>query len=193
MGLNFRKRIRVIPGFYLNLSKSGMSATVGMKGFNVNIGQKGSYLNTGIPGTGIYSRTRLDNKPPDIPNQKNNNISNFQAPIDNETVEIKSFQPELLTSDGLFGLKETIIKAQEIKKELKKEWDDVESELFTTQFLMVISYIFIFGFFIKLFRENYKKTKIMAVEAKKAYENFKLDIDFNMDENLLVQYVLLKN
>ncbi|MBI3811282.1 MAG: DUF4236 domain-containing protein, partial [Nitrospirae bacterium] len=61
MGWRFRRRVRLFPGFYVNLSKSGMSATVGMRGFSVNVGQKGSYLNTGIPGTGIYDRTKLDN------------------------------------------------------------------------------------------------------------------------------------
>jgi hypothetical protein len=43
MAFKIRKRIRVFPGFYLNLSKSGMSATVGMRGLNINVGGKGAY------------------------------------------------------------------------------------------------------------------------------------------------------
>ena len=42
MALFFRKRIKILPGVTLNLSKTGVSATVGRKG------------------AGIYSRTRLD-------------------------------------------------------------------------------------------------------------------------------------
>ncbi len=60
MGLLFRKRIKILPGVTLNLSKSGVSATIGRKGMSVSIGKRGAYLNAGLPGTGIYSRTRLD-------------------------------------------------------------------------------------------------------------------------------------
>ncbi|ATF73893.1 DUF4236 domain-containing protein [Pasteurella multocida] len=55
----FRKRVKIAPGITVNLSKSGVSATVGVKGASVNIGKNGAYLNTGIPGTGIYSRTKI--------------------------------------------------------------------------------------------------------------------------------------
>ena len=60
MAIRFRKRIRLLPGVTLNLSKSGVSTTVGPRGASVNIGKRGTYLNTGIPGTGLYSRERLD-------------------------------------------------------------------------------------------------------------------------------------
>ena len=60
MSLKFRKRIRVFPGFTLNLSKSGMSATLGVRGSSVNIGKNGTYLNTGIPGTGLYDRKKIN-------------------------------------------------------------------------------------------------------------------------------------
>ena len=56
----FRKRIKVAPGVNLNLSKSGVSGTFGVKGASVNVEKNGVYANTGIPGTGIYDRKRLD-------------------------------------------------------------------------------------------------------------------------------------
>lgn len=59
MALKFRKRIRIAPGVRINLSKSGISTTVGPRGASVNVGKKGAYLNTGIPGTGIYDRTKI--------------------------------------------------------------------------------------------------------------------------------------
>ncbi|HDR1895191.1 TPA: DUF4236 domain-containing protein, partial [Pasteurella multocida] len=55
----FRKRIKIAPGITVNLSKSGVSATVGVKGASVNVGKNGTYLNVGIPGTGVYTRTKL--------------------------------------------------------------------------------------------------------------------------------------
>lgn len=68
MGINFRRRKKVLPGVYLNFSKNGISTTIGSKGANINLGKKGVYLNTGIPGTGIYSREKVvgsNNNPPD--------------------------------------------------------------------------------------------------------------------------------
>jgi hypothetical protein len=58
MTLRFRKRIKIIPGIWLNLSKSGVSTSIGRKGLTVNL--KGSKTKTtaSIPGTGIsYSET----------------------------------------------------------------------------------------------------------------------------------------
>ena len=193
MGWKYRKRIKILPGFTLNFSKSGMSATVGVKGFSVNMGQKGTYLNTGIPGTGIYDRVRLDNQPSEKTNSKNIDSPNNQIPIEHEVVEIKSLQPELLTSDGLFGLKESIIKAQEIKQELKEDAEKTVSKRKTALFLAIITHMLIFGIFIKWFRENYKTCKADAEEADNAYKNFKLDIDFNMDQSILNEYIILKN
>ena len=59
MGLYFRKRVKILPGVHLNLSKTGTSWSFGPRGASVNVGKKGAYLNTGIPGTGIYSRTKI--------------------------------------------------------------------------------------------------------------------------------------
>jgi len=193
MGWKYRKRVKILPGFYLNLSKSGMSATVGMKGFSVNMGKNGSYLNTGIPGTGICDRVKLDNKLTEKPNPQNDNSQNLPLQLEDDVVEIKSFQPELITSDGLFGLKESIVKAQEIKQELKEDAEKTVAKKNGALFLVIITHIFIFGIFIKWFRENYKSRKADALEAKNAYENFKLDIDFNMDQSILNDYTILKN
>jgi hypothetical protein len=60
--MRFRKSIKIAPGLKINLSKSGISSTIGGKGLSVNIGTRGAYLNTGIPGTGISNRTKLDGK-----------------------------------------------------------------------------------------------------------------------------------
>ena len=59
MAWNFRKRIKIVPGVHLNLSKSGISTTIGPKGEKVTFGKNGTYLNKGIPGTGLYSRDKL--------------------------------------------------------------------------------------------------------------------------------------
>jgi hypothetical protein len=61
-GLRFQKRLKLLPGLKLNLSKSGASATLGTKGAGVNIGPGGITTNAGIPGTGLSYRQKLSGK-----------------------------------------------------------------------------------------------------------------------------------
>lgn len=58
-GLRFQKRLQVLPGVRINLSKSGASASVGPRGADVNIGRGGITTNAGIPGTGISYRSKV--------------------------------------------------------------------------------------------------------------------------------------
>jgi len=60
MGFRFQKRIKILPGVYINLSKSGVSASVGGRGATVNVGADGRRMITlGIPGTGMSYRVPL--------------------------------------------------------------------------------------------------------------------------------------
>ena len=66
MPFRFRKRVKLLPGLWLNLGKSGVSTSIGTKGVTVNL--KGDAIRTTVsaPGTGIsYSSTTrpTDNKP----------------------------------------------------------------------------------------------------------------------------------
>lgn len=77
MGLRYRKRVKIAPGVYLNLSKSGTSTTLkGGKGMSINIGKDGTFLNTGIPGTGLYSRNKLSS-----PNKETSDKGNSATAI----------------------------------------------------------------------------------------------------------------
>jgi hypothetical protein len=58
-GLRFQKRLKLLPGVRINLSKSGASASIGPKGADVNIGPHGVTTNAGIPGTGLSYRQKL--------------------------------------------------------------------------------------------------------------------------------------
>lgn len=60
MGFRFQKRIRIFPGVYINLSKSGVSTSLGGHGATVNVGHDGRRMITlGIPGTGMSYRVPL--------------------------------------------------------------------------------------------------------------------------------------
>ena len=169
-----------------------MSATVGMRGLSVNVGKNGAYLNTGIPGTGLYDRVRINDKENSSKPNYDHNDPAFTA-IYNDAVEIKSYQPELITSEGLFGLKESIINAQQVKEELRQESMKLSVQKQTSFLLMIFAYMLIFGFFIKWFKENYNLKTYEANEAKETYQEFKLDIKFEMDHSLHNDYLMLKN
>jgi hypothetical protein len=58
--MRFRKYINISRFLRINITKSGVSGTVGPRGLNVNVGKKGAFINYGIPGTGIYDRKKIN-------------------------------------------------------------------------------------------------------------------------------------
>ena len=57
MGFRYRKQIKIAPGVKLNISKSGISTSVGKRGATVNFSKRGTRTTVGIPGTGFsYSK-----------------------------------------------------------------------------------------------------------------------------------------
>ena len=54
MGFRFYRRVRIVPGVRLNLSKSGVSASLGGRGAWFTFGPKGTRSTVGLPGTGLY-------------------------------------------------------------------------------------------------------------------------------------------
>jgi hypothetical protein len=58
-GLRFQKRIKLFGGTRLNLSKSGIGISTGVRGTRFGIDAKGrSYSSLGLPGTGGAGPTR---------------------------------------------------------------------------------------------------------------------------------------
>jgi len=58
IGWRFRKRIRIVKGLWINLSKRGGSLSVGGHGLTANISKKGVRETVGLPGSGISYQTR---------------------------------------------------------------------------------------------------------------------------------------
>jgi hypothetical protein len=53
MGWRFRRRVRVMPGLYLNLGRRGASVSLGVRGAHVTFGRHGKRATIGLPGSGI--------------------------------------------------------------------------------------------------------------------------------------------
>ncbi len=59
MGFRFFKRMSILPGVTLNLSKSGGSVSVGPRGAKFTVGPQGSRISLGIPGSGLFYTTNF--------------------------------------------------------------------------------------------------------------------------------------
>ena len=57
MGFRFFRRVNILPGLTLNLSKSGPSFSFGPRGLKYTVGPRGTRKTFGIPGTGLYYTT----------------------------------------------------------------------------------------------------------------------------------------
>ncbi|NNM88532.1 MAG: DUF4236 domain-containing protein [Phycisphaerae bacterium] len=54
MGLRVFRRVRIAPGFTMNISKHGPSFSAGVRGAHITIGSTGIRRTVGIPGTGVF-------------------------------------------------------------------------------------------------------------------------------------------
>jgi hypothetical protein len=135
MGWRFRKSFTVIPGLRLNLSKSGLSASIGGAPFTLNVGPHGLMGTASIPGTGLSYRQHFSNgssvpsstpaiyptipaQPsllPPIPVPSPEYIN--AAPV----VEVHSASTELLTSETLKQVRQFIQTAHQQHLEISRD------------------------------------------------------------------------
>lgn len=88
MPIRFRRTFKILPGIKLNVSKGGLSTTVGRKGLSLNIGKRGLRQTVGMPGTGISMTNAL------------------KAPDFSGATPRKDVQTEVSTPDGMAAPKQ---------------------------------------------------------------------------------------
>jgi hypothetical protein len=54
MSFRFYKRIKIIDGLTLNLSKRNISTSIGVRGFHYTTGTAGDRVTLGLTGTGLF-------------------------------------------------------------------------------------------------------------------------------------------
>jgi hypothetical protein len=59
MPVRVRKSFNLFPGVKVNMSKGGMSISVGRKGFHLNFSKRGVRQTVGLPGSGISESSYL--------------------------------------------------------------------------------------------------------------------------------------
>jgi Protein of unknown function (DUF4236) len=131
MGWRFRQSFTIIPGLRLNLSSSGLSASIGGSPFTLNVGPHGVQGTVSIPGAGLSYRHRFSDpsaipQPPMpdlLPEHRSPTHFVNTAPI--ETVH--SASTELLTSVTLKELKQFICTAEQQHADITRELDSART------------------------------------------------------------------
>jgi hypothetical protein len=190
--MRFRKRLKVFPGFYLNLSKSGISSTLGVNGASINFSKKGTYLNTGIPGTGIYDRQRIGGEQ-NSSNSFSNNPNNFENQIvNNQEIlvgEIKSDEIDKLTSTSLIELKETLLEVYNDHIELKEEIETIKKQIKSAKTNFIVARIFIIGFVMKSFKDSINDKEEYLIDIENQLRESYINIDINFDKEYEGKYI----
>ncbi len=62
MGFRLQRRIRLGKFIQLNISKSGVGFSAGIRGLRISRGPSGTWFTVGLPGTGLSYRKKLDSK-----------------------------------------------------------------------------------------------------------------------------------
>ncbi len=200
MAWNFRRRVKIIPGVHLNFSKRGISTSIGIKGLGMTFGSSGTYLNTSIPGAGIYNRKKLSKRSAGFLHQP------FSRRGDTGQLEtrgnVSSADIHEITSQGMKGIKETILLARKHRASLHKDLSGIRRELLVTIIKKTLSYVLLYGLIkksipyglsedIRTQREAIEETK---VQIKNSF--VKLEADFDLDikkkyESLVTAFIAL--
>ena len=191
MAWGFRRRIKIIPGGYLNLSKNGISTSIGIRGANLTLGKTGAYLNTGIPGTGIYQRQKLANGK--SANQKNQFVlvEHSEQHIYAEK-EIISADVQEITSQDMQGIKDSILLAHQQRIELNGDLQKVKSKLASTKLKLTLSYLLLYGLVSKGIAEKIKadilEQKEVISELENQIKNCFVNLEIDFDEEFDLKY-----
>lgn len=122
MGFFFRKRIKLLPGVYINLSKNGMGFSFGPKGLKYSINAKGEeYISGGV--CGLYARQKINKNSEEKICNKENSENNFLSDSEKEKLmktatkiaKIRMLQVEnIITEDEFNAIKDLLNKMNNV-------------------------------------------------------------------------------
>jgi hypothetical protein len=137
MSWRFRQSFKLFPGVKINLSKSGLSTTIGSGPLHLNVGSRGLLGTASIPSSGLSFRKTLThtnsrtNRTSDItPIERISDIPETlpQTPQTVSFVEIKSGDTSEMTSAGLEQFQKLIMDALRECRELDSLLDSSRRE-----------------------------------------------------------------
>ena len=139
MGIRFRKSIKLGDLVKINISKTGLSATVGKKGASINLGSKGTYLNlsptaVGVKGTGVSYRQKItggySNLIGAIANKKSES-KNEKEIKEVDTSVIDKYNEELETNTHLYKYTDNVSSKEELLKRINEFDSESSKEIYS--------------------------------------------------------------
>ena len=121
MGFKFRKSIKILPGVKINISKGGVSTSLGGHGFTTNISKKGIKNTVSIPNTGISWQSSAKSQ------QKSKNTMLYRSEIEGPTLTVGNLYADY-TSENLISLKDEIEKSLSETVELRVQQAKVNDD-----------------------------------------------------------------
>lgn len=165
MAWTYSKRIKIIPGVHLNISRRGISTNIGVKGANITFGPGRRHVNT-----------------PDIA-------------VSTPRGAIFSVAPTDITNQDMQAVKDTILSAHQQRKELHQDLDKVGMALKSSKTQLTFSYVFLYGLVIRSVSQGIKakiESQQRAIEEiKEELEKSRMDLDITFDNELLQKYELV--
>lgn len=198
MAWSYRKRIKIIPGVNLNLSKKGISTTIGVRGASINLGNNGVYANLGIPDTGIYSRRKISRKNPVSSNSLSNSpIPSAEPTFVNLDDNIFSANIHEITSSGMQGIKEAILAVQNQKSDLIHDLEKVNKEYKRLKLKVNISHFLLYGFLLKektrQIKQDISSQHNVIRQLEELIDSCFVDLNVDIDSDINSKYENLIN
>jgi hypothetical protein len=146
MSWRFRKTFKILPGVRLNVSKSGISTSIGAAPFTVNFGPRGVTSTASLPGTGVSFRRQVGAQAASagasVPSTPEPNLLPAVAPSPVAAAvdlgqEIRSAGTDVLTSAGLADFRNLLLKAGEECVELTTEIADAQPKATAARLLQL--------------------------------------------------------
>lgn len=184
MAWSYRKRIKIVPGVHLNFSKRGISTSIGVKGASLNFSSSGTRLNTNVLGfSNSYQISGSSSSRFPQPQSQPLFVPDYHRTLSDN---IFSADVHEITSQGMSGIKESILVAQRQKIELERDLKKIKKALSFSKTKKIASYILIYGFInkkvVETINQDINAQKEAIIETKIVIENSAINIDVQFDD-----------
>ncbi|MGJ0194558.1 DUF4236 domain-containing protein [Pantoea sp. RRHST58] len=202
MGLRFKRRLKIVPGLYLNVSSAGTSWSAGVPGATLNFGGgNGARVTVGIPGAGIsYSHKiggkKTGSRPTSIhttlPLESKYTPSPSLEDIDLSTIPVVSADIETISEIGMADLADMINQAERTRQEissaliiLREQKEKLEKQ---TRLYSIIILRSLFRKKLSILRDKVRLTSENIENGKAELESTGVMFDWGGDEKILARY-----
>lgn len=202
MGLSFRKRLKIAPGLYLNVSSGGTSWSVGAPGAKLNFGgRRGARATVGIPGSGISyshkiggkkSSSQPDSISPAVFFESEHSPSTFFEHNDLSVTPVVSADIDTIGEMGMSDLADMINQAETTRQEISSQLTGLRNQKQKldkkVRFYSMIILRSLFGKKLATLRDQAHSTVEYIENGQAALESTGVIFNWGGDEKIFAHY-----